>query len=741
MKKMSEIATEQLQRVLEVAVLAPGNRSRFLAAGLVISDPNTTALELVEDWEEAFCHLSILSKEEVRANPGQFLATAEDIVYRGNSSGTKGNHFIYFAGTEWNKARLQARYRSLAWWGIDDTVPIVNVASHLFPLRLNDTTIVGKLNSAMIQGLVEQLSNQYSAIRGYPSRLCEVATLLKGQVIPRIIAVICTGECLFDFQKILLEQVFSAPVIDEYGCQETGISALTCPEVGRLHLDTNRCLYEIVDDHLVATDLFNFVMPLVRYQCGDVLKIDPEPCPCGRSEPTAKLLGRQEDWIRTVQGRQRPGSIVMPAFDGVLHYQIVREVHDQISIRISRDQKDLTISLEAMASWVEATFGPVDVQVLLETSSDKVSSDNPECDENSWMQGITQGAWSECLRQPALPKGELRYPAQLLKALVMPEFITYNNLTATTHRLFHTVLHQASTQSPIIELMTIRILFFACSYLANGTEVRLIYSQVLERFRRLLDTHPDLVGAAILDAFIPTLSLPVDVGRAIWQDSINYGFNKTHGQPDNFTIQHLLHAFEPAVQQANSTKNSSFLPALRPLIAILIGDLEWIAKNLRLEYISHWFDLLHGTQTTIKFEPPKDEFSRTWLRWRHKLVCCSDDRYQSLQMLSAIASSPQEKARVILERGYNLLMEEVFLEPTEWLSLLQSTIQSRAVTPIAWAPILRSLAISLLKQGEHQLAYECLQTATVPSAKVSAFGRQLQLSYNSKQMILLDLDA
>lgn len=740
---MDEVTTATLQLLLEVAAIAPGNRERFLAAGLLSPQPSTGTLQLVADWQTAFRRLSVLSKETVRANPGKFLATAEDIVYRGSTSGSKGQHFVYFAGTAWNEARLQTRYRSLEWWGIDDTVPIVNVASRLFPLRLQDITLIGPLDSAMIQRLLEQLINQPSAIRGYPSRLCEVATLLKGQLIPRVVAVICTGECLFDFQKHLLEQVFSAPVANEYGCQETGISGLTCPEAGRLHLDTNRCLYEVVDDQLVTTDLLNIVMPLVRYQCCDVLRLDTDLCPCGRPEPTATLLGRQEDWICTVQGKQRPGAISMPTFDGILHYQIIREAETQMTIRVQPDKSDRPMSFEAMASWVEATFGAVSVQVLLEASSSDSHSRSfdPECDTEAWIQGITGGAWAEWLRQSALPSGELRHQAQLLKALVAPDAITYSKITVAAHQLLQKVVNQPLAESPTVEWMTARILFFACSRLSSAPETELIYTHALERLCRILDAYPHLSGAAVFDVFIPTLSLPTDSVPSIWRDSLKNVFHKTHFQLDTFNIQHLLHAFEPAVQQANERKTSSALSALRPLLAVLIGDLEGIANRLGIEWIAHWFELLYGKSLADDgFELPKDEFLQTWLIWRQQMIRCSAKRQQTLQRLSKIARSPQEQARVLLERGYNLLMEDSFIDPTQWLPLLQSTVQSKIVTPVAWAPILRSLAKSLLKQEQHQLAYECLLAATMPSAQVSTF-EQLALPCNNKQAVLLDLDA
>ena len=152
--------------------------------------------------------------------------------------------------------------------------------------------MAGIIDGDLLKELFAILQKSPSVIRGYPSRLCDVAGVLYGlgQKIPPVLGVICTGENLFDFQRQILGEVFNASVIEEYGCQETGIWGMTCPEAGRLHLDsgtpldsrkTNRCLYEIINGELVTTDLFNYVMPLVRYKCGDILELESKPCSCG----------------------------------------------------------------------------------------------------------------------------------------------------------------------------------------------------------------------------------------------------------------------------------------------------------------------------------------------------------------------------------------------------------------------------------------------------------------------------
>ncbi|NJL87208.1 MAG: hypothetical protein HC886_16500 [Leptolyngbyaceae cyanobacterium SM1_1_3] len=78
---------ERLQKVLMAAARAPGNRSRFLRAGLIDASG-----ELVTAWQSAFHRLQPLSKAELRSQPGQFLAQATDVVFAVKPAAPRQRH-------------------------------------------------------------------------------------------------------------------------------------------------------------------------------------------------------------------------------------------------------------------------------------------------------------------------------------------------------------------------------------------------------------------------------------------------------------------------------------------------------------------------------------------------------------------------------------------------------------------------------------------------------------------------
>lgn len=94
-----------------------------------------------------------------------------------------------------------------------------------------------------------------------------------------------------------------------YGTSELGSVAVSCGNHRSMHVIESLFEVEIfrggqrVEDgtvgEVVITDLTNLSMPLIRYKVGDVGRIVPGVCPCGRSTKRLEVLGRvQETLVR-----------------------------------------------------------------------------------------------------------------------------------------------------------------------------------------------------------------------------------------------------------------------------------------------------------------------------------------------------------------------------------------------------------------------------------------------------------
>lgn len=102
------------------------------------------------------------------------------------------------------------------------------------------------------------------------------------------------GEPLTRDTKEYLERVFQAPVVNAYATSEHLYMGLTLPGSDGIHLLEDDLIFEIHNDHLCVTNLFNYTMPLIRYRLDDVLLLDQ---PDGQYPFTKirEIAGRYED--------------------------------------------------------------------------------------------------------------------------------------------------------------------------------------------------------------------------------------------------------------------------------------------------------------------------------------------------------------------------------------------------------------------------------------------------------------
>lgn len=101
-----------------------------------------------------------------------------------------------------------------------------------------------------------------------------------------------------------VQSALGVPVFQNYGLNEIGLVASQCREGGRYHSHSEHCYVELLREdgspaeqgefgRIVITALTNSIMPLVRYETGDMARVVAGPCPCGRNLPGfGEVLGR-----------------------------------------------------------------------------------------------------------------------------------------------------------------------------------------------------------------------------------------------------------------------------------------------------------------------------------------------------------------------------------------------------------------------------------------------------------------
>ncbi len=146
------------------------------------------------------------------------------------------------------------------------------------------------------------------------------------EVFATVRVVFCGGAVLPPALRRAIERDWQARVVEIYGSNETMLMGVGCPR-GRLHLCTELIEAEVLDPAtrrpvavgqpgvMTITSLVHEVMPLVRYFTGDLIRVDPEPCPCGHAGPAAEVLGRFDDVIEVGGGRTTPYAVLDAVYD------------------------------------------------------------------------------------------------------------------------------------------------------------------------------------------------------------------------------------------------------------------------------------------------------------------------------------------------------------------------------------------------------------------------------------------
>jgi phenylacetate-coenzyme A ligase PaaK-like adenylate-forming protein len=149
--------------------------------------------------------------------------------------------------------------------------------------------------SLPIQEIVTILNEtQPPILHTYPTMLpilCEEASKGRLQIKPKFIW--STSETLLSEVKALAEKTWGVPVLDHWAASESSGGAFCCLRSPGFHIAEDLNIIEAVDERgkpvepgkwsakIFVTNLYNRVMPLLRYEIPDGLRIAETPCSCG----------------------------------------------------------------------------------------------------------------------------------------------------------------------------------------------------------------------------------------------------------------------------------------------------------------------------------------------------------------------------------------------------------------------------------------------------------------------------
>lgn len=290
--------------------------------------------------------------------------------YKASTSGSTGTPFVVFQDA--NK-----RKRTIA-----DTIYFAKRAGFKFGSKLvymklwnaynkKNTLItwiqnikmqdVSKLDDNELKKLLKTLTDSNEkGIIAYSSSLntlCAYLDKIKFKpYVSNINSIIAFAEHLNENTKSALQKYFMTPVVSRYSNSENGIlSQQTIYSKGEFEINSASFYIEIlkVDEdkrvtpgesgRVVVTDLFNYCMPIIRYDTGDIARIVENE----KGIPVfEKIEGRKLDLIFNTKGQQLSAFLIGGLLDkyisAIAQYQFIQE-----------DEKEYTLRLNLLESFKE----------------------------------------------------------------------------------------------------------------------------------------------------------------------------------------------------------------------------------------------------------------------------------------------------------------------------------------------------------------------------------------------------
>jgi phenylacetate-CoA ligase len=144
------------------------------------------------------------------------------------------------------------------------------------------------------------------------------------------------GEILTDAMRRYINKVFNVELSDLYGCYEFRRTGWECPKHEGYHIDVDSVITQFIKDgeevssgergNIVFSGLYNYAMPLIRYDIADIGIPSDEKCSCGRGLPLMNIIeGKLMDFFIALDGTTiSPYTVKISITDKVPGIQLCR---------------------------------------------------------------------------------------------------------------------------------------------------------------------------------------------------------------------------------------------------------------------------------------------------------------------------------------------------------------------------------------------------------------------------------
>jgi phenylacetate-CoA ligase len=285
----------------------------------------------------------------------------------GASDSVEPSIFRYFLDNLWSRRLLESEVRS----DLKGLVERQLVYRQLVLPSYGSDGLVQKRD--VIDGYLRSIGEYKPVLlKALPAYLYMMALHISdgGRQPPRITnGIMPMGSSLSPYMKRVVESAFGCEVHEDYGCAELGPMAAECGARDGLHVFAGLYYVEVVRNgrpagdgevgSVLVTDLYNYAMPFIRYDIGDVAIVRRTPCGCGLDGRRLEVQGRLQDCLvaedGTVITADRVADSVLPC-RGVLAFQLESGENGGLHLQVvprGEEQPDLDRIAQILAGLLQ----------------------------------------------------------------------------------------------------------------------------------------------------------------------------------------------------------------------------------------------------------------------------------------------------------------------------------------------------------------------------------------------------
>ncbi|MEM8959879.1 MAG: hypothetical protein AAGD38_00235 [Acidobacteriota bacterium] len=337
----------------------------------------------------------IVTKARFQAATGAFpLDVYKGRVISSRTSGSTGSPMVFHRSMEQESWFWALRFRIWGWGGYrpGDPYLTINLNPRLgWKKKLQDrlfrcaylTFNADNLDARTLVDTINRRRIPY--LNGFSSSLYALARFMLDNNLrtPSMRSITATGDTLYPAYRDTIEEAFGVRVLDYYGAGGEGfhLASQSLESGERFLLHPENAIFEIIGPdgpvapgergRIIATQLDNDAMPLIRYELGDVaVAADPGlRSPCGRSLPMLERIeGRMPDLVVLPSGAFLVTHVFVVLFKNIqsIHrYQVHQDELDRMRILlVGRDGVDRTaVEKEVTSSLADTTRGELAIDI------------------------------------------------------------------------------------------------------------------------------------------------------------------------------------------------------------------------------------------------------------------------------------------------------------------------------------------------------------------------------------------